>query len=339
MNILVTGGCGYIGSHTVVALLSAGYDVVVVDNLINSSAESLNRIHEITGRIPLFSKGDIRDEQFLAGVFSDYSIDAVIHFAGLKAVAESVDKPLDYYDVNIGGTVKLLRAMQNANVQKFVFSSSATVYGVEAPTPYIETQPRGITSNPYGTSKAMIEKILEDLYASNPSWSIARLRYFNPIGAHESGKIGEDPLGIPNNLMPFMAQVAVGRRNKLSVFGNDYPTPDGSCRRDYLHVMDLAEGHVKALEYLDHPCCEIFNLGTGQPVSVFEMITAFEAAIGAKIPFEIAPRRSGDLAEFWADATKANSILKWQAIRSLDEMMADTWNWQSQNPKGYAENT
>jgi len=257
------------------------------------------------------------------------------YFAGLKAVGESVQKPAEYYDVNVGGTAKLLLAMQRAGVVKIVFSSSATVYGSEAPTPYVEYLGRGTTSNPYGTSKAMIEQMLEDQAIAHPEWSIALLRYFNPIGAHESGSIGEDPLGIPSNLMPFMAQVAVGRRDKLSVFGGDYPTPDGTCRRDYLHVMDLAEGHVKALQSLGKPGCDAYNLGTGSPVSVLEMIAAFEAETGVKIPYEIAPRREGDLAQFWADPYKANQKLGWSAARSLNQMMADTWRWQSQNPEGY----
>jgi len=282
-----------------------------------------------------FVEGDIRNPEELGSVFSKYHIDAVIHFAGLKAVGESVQKPAEYFDVNVGGTAKLLLAMQRASVSRIVFSSSATVYGVEAPTPYVESLPRGSTSNPYGTSKAMIEKMLEDQSIAQPDWSIALLRYFNPIGAHESGLIGEDPLGIPNNLMPFMAQVAVGRRDRLSVFGGDYPTPDGTCRRDYLHVTDLAEGHVKALESLDKPGCCAYNLGTGSPVSVLEMISAFEYETGVKIPYEITPRREGDLAEFWADPSKANRLLGWSAKRSLNQMMADTWRWQRQNPDGY----
>jgi len=336
MRILVTGGAGYIGSHTALVLLQAGYEVVVLDNLCNSSTASIERVSTLAQRPVQFVKGDIRDLDALNAVFNEYSIDAVIHFAGLKAVGESVLKPAEYYDVNVGGTAKLLLAMQRAGVVKIVFSSSATVYGSEAPTPYIEHLGRGATSNPYGTSKAMIEQMLEDQAVAHSEWSIALLRYFNPIGAHESGLIGEDPLGIPNNLMPFMAQVAVGRREKLSVFGGDYSTPDGTCRRDYLHVMDLAQGHVKALESLVNPGCDAYNLGTGSPVSVLEMIAAFEAETGVKIPYEIAPRREGDLAQFWADPSKANEKLGWRAERSLNQMMADTWRWQSQNPNGYS---
>lgn len=335
MRILVTGGAGYIGSHTALVLLQTGYEVVVFDNLCNSSTASIQRVSALSQRQVQFVKGDIRDLEDLHAVFDEYSIDAVIHFAGLKAVGESVQKPAEYYDVNVGGTAKLLLAMQRAGVGKIVFSSSATVYGSKAPTPYVELSGRGATSNPYGTSKAIVEQMLEDQAVSRSEWSIALLRYFNPIGAHESGLIGEDPQGIPNNLMPFMAQVAVGRREKLSVFGGDYPTPDGTCRRDYLHVMDLAEGHVKALQNLVKAGCDAYNLGTGSPVSVLEMIEAFESETGVKIPYEIAPRREGDLAQFWADPTKANRELGWSAGRSLNQMMADTWKWQSQNPNGY----
>jgi UDP-glucose 4-epimerase len=335
MSILVTGGAGYIGSHTVLVLLQSGFDVVVFDNLSNSSVTPIERVAMLADRQVHFIEGDIRDIDSLNSLFQKFSIDAVIHFAGLKAVGESVQRSTEYYDVNVGGTTKLLLAMLHAGVSKIVFSSSATIYGSEATTPYIEHLGRGTTSNPYGTSKAMIEQVLEDHAFAYSDWSIALLRYFNPIGAHESGLIGEDPLGIPNNLMPFMAQVAVGRREKLSVFGGDYPTPDGTCRRDYLHVMDLAEGHVKALEYLDKPGCSAFNLGTGSPLSVLEMISAFELETGVKIPFEIASRRDGDLAEFWADPSKANKQLGWIAKRSLKDMMADTWRWQSQNPNGY----
>jgi UDP-glucose 4-epimerase len=337
VQILVTGGAGYIGSHTLLVLLQSGYEVVVYDNLCNSSVASIERVKTLAGRKAHFIEGDIRDPEALNEVFEEHTIDAVIHFAGLKAVGESVQKPAEYYDVNVGGTTKLLLAMQRAGVSKIVFSSSATVYGSEAPTPYVELLGRGTTSNPYGTSKAMIEQMLEDQAVACSDWSIALLRYFNPIGAHESGLIGEDPLGIPNNLMPFMAQVAVGRREKLFVFGGDYSTPDGTCRRDYLHVMDLAEGHVKALESLDKPGCDGYNLGAGSPVSVLEMISAFESETGVKIPYEIAPRREGDLAEFWADPSKANQQLGWSAKRSLKQMMADTWRWQSQNPNGYQD--
>ena len=335
MTILVTGGAGYIGSHTVLSLLEAGFDVVVLDNLCNGSAESLSRVASITAKAPVFVEGDIRDSACLSELFSTYHISAVIHFAGLKAVGESVEKPLDYYETNFGGTITLLKAMQSAGVRKMVFSSSATVYGLEAPTPYLETQPRGTTSNPYGSSKSMVERLLEDWTHAAPDAAVVLLRYFNPIGAHESGLIGEDPKGIPNNLMPFMAQVAVGRRDKLSVFGGDYPTPDGTCRRDYLHVMDLAEGHVSALSALEQPGLRAFNLGTGTPVSVLEMIQAFESQTGVKIPFEIVARRAGDLPEFWANPGKAHRELDWFAKRDLNAMMADTWRWQSNNPDGY----
>ncbi len=335
MAILVTGGAGYIGSHTVLALLERGHDVVVLDNLCNSSVESLERVAAITGKNPIFIEGDIRDKEILRVVFSTQDIDSVIHFAGLKAVGESVQKPLAYYENNVGGTVALLQAMQSAAVHRIVFSSSATVYGLEAPTPYVETQPRGTTSNPYGASKAMVERVLEDWVQAVPHASAVLLRYFNPIGAHESGRIGEDPQGIPNNLMPFMAQVAVGRREKLSVFGGDYPTQDGTCRRDYLHVMDLAEGHVSALSALDQRGVRAFNLGTGTPVSVLEMISVFESQTGIKIPYEIVGRRAGDLPEFWAKPDKALRELGWSAKRDLNAMMADTWRWQSNNPEGY----
>lgn len=335
MAILVTGGAGYIGSHTVLSLLESEYEVVVLDNLCNSSVESLERVSLLTGRDPVFIEGDIRDKDILKVIFATQNIDAVIHFAGLKAVGESVQKPLEYYETNVGGTIALLHAMQSAGVLNIVFSSSATVYGLDAPTPYVETQPRGTTSNPYGSSKAMVERVLEDWVNAVPEASAVLLRYFNPIGAHESGQIGEDPQGIPNNLMPFMAQVAVGRRDKLSVFGGDYPTQDGTCRRDYLHVMDLAEGHVSALAALRLPGVRTFNLGTGTPVSVLEMIEAFESQTGVNIPYEVVGRRAGDLPEFWANPEKALRELGWSAKRDLNAMMADTWRWQSNNPKGY----
>ncbi|WP_458735714.1 UDP-glucose 4-epimerase GalE [Zobellella taiwanensis] len=336
MTILVTGGAGYIGSHTVVELLNAGNNVLVLDNLSNASAESLKRVEHITGQAVPFVQGDIRDSALLERVFAEHSINAVVHFAGLKAVGESVQKPLEYYDNNVNGTLVLVDAMRKAGVFRLVFSSSATVYGEDAPVPYHETLPRGRTSNPYGSSKAMVEQLLTDLAHSDPRWAIALLRYFNPVGAHESGLIGEDPFGVPNNLMPFIAQVAVGRRERLSVFGSDYATADGTCERDYLHVVDLALGHVKALDFLaNHAGVHAFNLGTGQPVSVLQMIRAFEQACGRAIPFEFAPRRAGDLPAFWADATKARQELGWVAERDLARMMADTWRWQLQNPLGY----
>ncbi len=334
-RVLVTGGAGYIGSHTVLCLLEAGYDVVVLDNLCNSSKESLVRVAKTCGREPEFVKGDVRDCRLLQQLLVEKNISGVIHFAGLKAVGESVEKPLEYYDNNVHGTLVLCQAMQSAGVKRIVFSSSATVYGEDAPVPYVETQPRGKTTNPYGTSKAMVEQMLEDLFKSDPEWSIALLRYFNPIGAHPSGLIGEDPQGIPNNLMPYMAQVASGKRDKLSIYGNDYSTPDGTCRRDYLHVMDLAKGHLQALEWLTKPGVEAFNLGTGKAYSVLEMVQAFEKAIGKPLPYTFAPRRMGDLPEFWADATKAETLLKWMAELSLEQMMVDTWRWQSNNPNGY----
>lgn len=334
-KILVTGGAGYIGSHACLSLLEAGFDVIALDNLCNSTDESLNRVAAIAGRAVEFVQGDIRDYKLVYRLLTENSISGVIHFAGLKAVGESVNKPLNYYDNNVYGTLVLCRAMQDAGVRRLVFSSSATVYGEDAPVPYSEQLPRGKTSNPYGTSKAMVERLLEDLYCSDPEWSIALLRYFNPIGAHSSGLIGEDPLGIPNNLMPYMAQVASGRREYLSVFGGDYPTADGTCRRDYIHVVDLAKGHLNALNWLKKPGIEAFNLGAGRAYSVLEMIQAFEAATKAALPYVIAPRRTGDLAEFWADASKAERVLGWKAELTLEQMMQDTWRWQEQNPNGY----
>ncbi len=335
MAILVTGGAGYIGSHTVVMLLEAGFEVVVLDNLCNSHPEVFNRIESITGKQAAFVAGDIRDRECLDRLFAEYRIDSVIHFAGLKAVGESVSKPLEYYQNNVHGSVVLCEAMTAAGVKRLVFSSSATVYGEDAPIPYIETMPRGKTSNPYGTSKAMVEQVLTDLVIADSQWSVALLRYFNPIGAHPSGLMGEDPQGIPNNLMPFISQVAVGKREQLSIFGNDYDTADGTCLRDYLHVMDLAEGHLKALSCLDQPGTHIYNLGTGNGLSVLEMVNSFIAVTGVDIPYQFAPRRDGDLPAFWADAGKAERELGWSTRYSLEDMMQDTWKWQSQNPEGY----
>lgn len=335
MVVLVTGGAGYIGSHTVVELLESGHEVVVVDNLCNGSEVALRRAEEITGRSLVFVRADIRDRMAMDAVFAEHHIDAVIHFAGLKAVGESVEKPLAYYENNVNGTLVLCQAMEAAGVRRIVFSSSATVYGSEAPVPYVETTSRGTTSNPYGTSKAMVEKMLEDLVAADSRWSVTLLRYFNPIGAHPSGKMGEDPLGIPNNLMPFIAQVAVGRRDELTIFGDDYPTRDGTCERDYLHVVDLAVGHLKALEARHESGVAIFNLGTGQGVSVLDMVDSFVRVNNVPVPYRAGPRRAGDLPAFWADATKARDELGWVAEKTLDEMMADTWRWQSTNPKGY----
>lgn len=335
MKVLVTGGAGYIGSHSAVELLEAGHDVVVVDNLCNGSEVALRRIEEITGKGVDFVRADIRDREAMESIFAKHDIDAVIHFAGLKAVGESVGKPLAYYENNVNGTLVLCQAMEASGVRRIVFSSSATVYGSEAPVPYVETTPRGTTSNPYGTSKAMVEKLLEDLVVADERWSVTLLRYFNPIGAHPSGKIGEDPQGIPNNLMPFIAQVAVGRRDELTIFGNDYETTDGTCERDYLHVVDLAVGHLKALEVVSEPGVSIYNLGTGQGISVLEMVNSFTRVTDVPVPYRFGARRAGDLPAFWADASKAKKELNWVAEKGLDDMMIDTWRWQSGNPEGY----
>ncbi|MEW5769037.1 MAG: UDP-glucose 4-epimerase GalE [Pseudomonadota bacterium] len=333
-TILLTGGAGYIGSHACVEFLQAGYDVVVYDNLCNSSAESLNRVRRITGAEVAFVQGDIRDRAALDALFRRHDIDTVVHFAGLKAVGESVEKPLLYYDNNIAGSVTLFEAMQTAGVKRIVFSSSATVYGDPASVPIREDFPVGATTNPYGRSKLIIEQILQDLAVSDPAWGIALLRYFNPVGAHESGLIGEDPRGIPNNLMPYIAQVAVGRREFLNVFGNDYPTPDGTGVRDYIHVVDLAKGHVKAVDRLA-PGVGIWNLGTGQGYSVLDMAKAFEQASGRPVPYRFAPRRAGDVAQCWADPARAEAELGWRAEKGLEAMCADTWRWQSMNPNGF----
>lgn len=335
-TILVTGGAGYIGSHTVVELLEAGNDVVVVDNLCNSSKAAISRVEAITGKGVEFVQADIRDRKAMDAVFADHHIDAVIHFAGLKAVGESVGKPLTYYENNVYGTLVLCQAMEAAGVRRIVFSSSATVYGHEAPVPYVETMSRGTTSNPYGTSKAMVEKLLEDLVSADERWSVVLLRYFNPIGAHPSGLIGEDPRDVPNNLMPFIAQVAIGRRDALTIFGGDYDTADGTCERDYLHVVDLAVGHLTALKALSAPGVAIYNLGTGKGISVYDMVNSFVRVTGVDVPYRVGERRAGDLAAFWADASKAKRELGWAAEKSLDTMMADTWNWQVQNPNGYS---
>ncbi|RUR35563.1 UDP-glucose 4-epimerase GalE [Vreelandella populi] len=335
-QILVTGGAGYIGSHTVLALLEADYDVVVIDSLVNASFESLRRVERITGKSLTFIEGDIRDRALLDNIFATHDISAVLHFAGLKAVGESVKLPLSYYESNLAGTVTLCQAMQSAAVFRLVFSSSATIYGPDAPVPYHEQLPRGWPSSPYGMSKAMVERVLDDVCLADERWAVALLRYFNPIGAHESGLIGEDPRGIPNNLLPFIAQVAVGRRERLSIFGSDYPTKDGTCKRDYLHVMDLAEGHVKALERLEYSGCRAYNLGTGQAVSVLEMVDTFQTVSGKTIPYDVVPRREGDLAAFWADPTLAYEALGWQAQRNLNDMIRDTWRWQEANPNGYS---
>ncbi|MBK1723714.1 UDP-glucose 4-epimerase GalE [Thiocystis violacea] len=335
MRVLVTGGAGYIGSHTCVELLAAGIQVVVVDNLCNSKEEGLHRIRGITGKSLGFIHADLRDRYALDAIFSQGSFDAVIHFAGLKAVGESVEQPLSYYDNNLGGTLTLCHAMAAAGVRQLVFSSSATVYGDPASVPIREDFPLSAT-NPYGRSKLFIEEILRDLQVSDPSWKIALLRYFNPVGAHPSGRIGEDPNGIPNNLMPFIAQVAVGKQPKLRVFGDDYPTPDGTGVRDYIHVVDLARGHLAALRRLqDAAGVFTFNLGTGRGYSVLEMVAAFEQASGKPIPYEIVPRRAGDIAVCYADPTLARERLGWQAEYGIQDMVADAWRWQSANPDGY----
>lgn len=336
MNILLAGGAGYIGSHTAVELLTTGHDVVIVDNYCNSCAEAVNRVEEVSGKKVVSYEADVKDKVAMAKIFAENKIDCVIHFAGLKAVGESVQKPIEYYRNNIDTTLTLLECMKEAGVKKFVFSSSATVYGEENDIPYIETMKRGSCSNPYGWTKVMMEEILEDAAKADEELTVVLLRYFNPIGAHESGRMGEDPQGIPNNLMPYIAQVAVGRRDHLTVYGGDYPTKDGTCRRDYIHVMDLANGHLKAVEYAaQHKGVEVFNLGTGTPYSVLEIIHAFESANDIKIKYEIGDRRAGDLPEFWANAEKAEKILGWKTQRTLEDMCRDTWNWQKNNPQGY----
>lgn len=334
MNVLVTGGAGYIGSHTIIELLAAGHSIVVVDNLINSSAESLRRVEQITGRLVSFVEADVCDGDKLNAVLDEYAIDGVIHFAGLKAVGESTQKPLLYYQNNLGSTFTLLSAMKKHAVRKIVFSSSATVYG-SAPIPYSEDSltGQGIPS-PYGKTKYFIEETLHDLNMAEKDMEITVLRYFNPIGAHPSGLIGEDPSGIPNNLMPYISQVAAGKREKLSVFGGDYDTPDGTCIRDYIHVDDLAVGHVAALNH-SKPGYAVYNLGSGNGVSVLELINLFETATGQKIPYEIVSRRSGDLPKFYANVSKAKRDLGWATTRSIEEACRDTWNWQSQHPNGY----
>lgn len=336
MDVLITGGMGYIGSHTCVQMIAAGMTPIMVDNLCNAKAEVLNRIEALTGVRPAFYQGDIRDEAFLDSVFAKHDVQAVIHFAGLKAVGESVSKPIEYYDNNVNGTLVLVRSMRKAGVKSLVFSSSATVYGDPQIVPITETSPTGATTNPYGRSKYMVEQCLADLVVAEPEWSITLLRYFNPVGAHPSGTMGEDPQGIPNNLMPFIAQVAVGRREKLAVFGNDYATPDGTGVRDYIHVMDLADGHIAALQVVGTQAgLHIYNLGTGKGSSVLDMVNAFSQACGKAVPFDICPRRPGDIAECWASTEKAQRELGWQAKLSLADMTADTWRWQSNNPQGY----
>ncbi len=335
MRILVTGGAGYIGSHTCVELLQNGYDVVTLDNYSNSSAESLNRVEKITGKKVKKYEGDVRDRAILEKIFSKNKIDWVIHFAGLKAVGESCKKPIEYYNNNIVGTLVLLDEMRKHGCKRIVFSSSATVYGTPEKLPLDEQSKVGGTTNPYGTSKYIQELILKDLYASDSAWTIVLLRYFNPIGAHESGLIGEDPKGIPNNLLPYIAKVAIGELKEVGVFGNDYPTPDGTGVRDYIHVVDLAKGHVAAINKLGDAGIYTYNLGTGKGYSVLEVLHAFEKACGHKLPYSIKPRRDGDIAECYANTAKAKAELGWEAELGIDEMCASLWNWQKKNPNGY----
>ena len=338
MNILVTGGAGYIGSHTCVELLNAGYGVVVVDNLCNSNPKSLERVEELTGRKITFYRGDVRDKALMDKIFAENEIAAVIHFAGLKAVGESVAQPWRYYDNNLNSTLVLTKAMEEAGVKNIIFSSSATVYSGDNEMPLREDSRTGGCTNPYGWTKYMTEQILSGMCTADSSWSVALLRYFNPIGAHESGRIGEDPRGIPNNLMPFITQVAVGRREFLSVYGNDYPTPDGTGVRDSIHVVDLAKGHVAAVRYvMEHTGCEVFNLGTGVGYSVLEMVKTFERANNLTLPYKIVDRRPGDLPTCYADPSKSAEILGWRAEKNLEDMCRDSWRWQSRNPMGYAD--
>ncbi|HIZ72728.1 MAG TPA: UDP-glucose 4-epimerase GalE [Candidatus Gallimonas intestinavium] len=334
-HILVTGGAGFIGSHTLVELLNSGHDVIVIDNLSNASKISLERVKEITGKDILFYEADIRDRAVLDRIFEEHPIDAVIHFAGLKAVGESVAKPIEYYDNNLVGTLVLLEAMRDHGVKKLIFSSSATVYGTPEQLPLTETCRVGGTTNPYGTSKYFQERMLEDVCVSDKEWSVILLRYFNPVGAHPSGRIGEDPKGIPNNLMPYVAQVASGKLERIGVFGNDYPTPDGTGVRDYIHVVDLARGHLAALKKLEEPGVHIYNLGTGVGYSVLDMIHAFEKACGKTLPYAILPRRAGDIASCYASSEKAERELGWKAEYGIEEMCRDQWNWQKNNPEGY----
>ena len=334
-QILLTGGAGYIGSHTALELLLQGFNVISFDNYSNSSDEALKRVEQLTGKSITQICGDIRDEAALRQLFSQFNISAVVHFAGLKAVGESTQIPLHYYDNNVAGTITLCRVMREFNIKKLVFSSSATVYGDAKQVPITESAPRSAT-NPYGQSKLMLEYILEDLVKAEPDWGITLLRYFNPVGAHDSGRIGEDPNGIPNTLMPFISQVAVGKRDKLSVFGDDYPTHDGTGVRDYIHVVDLAKGHVKALQYLQHHTgIEAINLGTGTGYSVLDMVNAFSDVNQVDVPYQIAARRPGDIAICYAEPTKARTLLGWQAEKTLEDMVRDSWRWQSANPNGF----
>ena len=336
MSVLVTGGAGYIGSHTVIELINSGYDPVIVDNLCNSDQEAVHRVEELTGKKVPFYQVDIRDENALTEVLEKYNIDCCIHFAGLKAVGESVQKPLEYYENNIIGSLVLLRCLQKAGCKNLIFSSSATVYGVPAEIPITEKCPKGQCTNPYGQTKSMLEQIFTDFQKANPDWNIVLLRYFNPIGAHESGMLGEDPKGIPNNLMPYITQVAVGKLAELSVFGNDYDTPDGTGVRDYIHVVDLARGHVCAMKAIQKNCgLQIYNLGTGVGYSVLDIVNAFEKVNGVKIPYQIKGRRPGDIATCYSDPSKAKNDLGWEAELGIEEMCRDSWKWQKMNPNGY----
>ena len=338
MKILVTGGAGYIGSHTCVELLESGYEVVVIDNLSNSNPESLKRVETITGKSVRFYEGDVRNEALLKTIFAENEISCVIHFAGLKAVGESVAKPWEYYDNNLNSTLVLTKVMKQIGMKKIIFSSSATVYSADNEMPLRESSRTGNCTNPYGWTKFMTEQILSGMANADKEWSIALLRYFNPIGAHESGIIGEDPRGIPNNLMPYITQVAIGRREYLSVYGNDYDTPDGTGVRDYIHVVDLAKGHVAAVKFvLEHSGCEVFNLGTGSGVSVLDMVKAFNEANGLDLPYKIVDRRPGDIATCYADPSRSEKLLGWKAEKNLQDMVRDSWNWQSKNPQGFGE--
>ena len=338
MNVLVTGGAGYIGSHTCVELLNSGYGVVVIDNLCNSNPKSLDRVRELTGKELTFYEGDVRDEALLKKIFAENDIGCVIHFAGLKAVGESVSIPWKYYDNNLNSTLVLTKVMKEVGMMNIIFSSSATVYTADNEMPLKETSRTGGCTNPYGWTKYMTEVILSDMSKAEKDWSVVLLRYFNPIGAHPSGRMGEDPRGIPNNLMPYITQVAVGRREKLSVYGNDYPTHDGTGVRDYIHVVDLAKGHVAAVDYAcNHKGCEVFNLGTGVGVSVLDMVNTFREVNQVELPYVIAPRRPGDIATCYADPTKSREVLGWTAQHDLADMCRDSWNWQKNNPMGYGE--
>ncbi len=337
MTVLVTGGAGYIGSHTCLELLQAGHDIVVVDNLVNADIRALDRVAALAGRAPAFYELDVRDEAALEELFQEHHFDCVIHFAGLKAVGESVYQPLRYYENNLGSTLALCKVMARHGCKRLVFSSSATVYSAGSEMPLTESSPTGGCTNPYGWTKYLCERILTDLAHADPDWSVVLLRYFNPVGAHESGQLGEDPRGIPDNLMPYLTKVAVGQLDHLNIFGNDYPTPDGTGVRDYLHVVDLAKGHIAALGHLmEHRGTEAFNLGTGRGYSVLDMVHAFERANGLKIPFQIAPHRPGDVAVCYADPRKSERVLGWRAERDLEQMCRDSYRWQRQNPGGYA---